>query len=214
MKKILLITCLILGALITKAQVTRVEYYDVRWEPVAPEQARFERTIIQNSDGSTTTQEKNLKTGRVNTTVTPEPFDIINSRGVTLDYSFKIQYAAEICNNGDLLPELDNYFEDIDSLGYIAPKLKGNEHINRFIGMNLRYPTYAKENGLQGKITAQFTIGKDGSINNISIIKGVNVVLDKEFVRVLRKLKFAAPPKINGQPVELCVTAPCVFRLE
>ncbi len=131
-----------------------------------------------------------------------------------IDYSFKIGYTNDKCDNGGLLPELNNYFEDIDSLGYTAPKLPGNETVPRFVGMNLRYPAYAKENGLQGKIMAQFTIGKDGSVSNIAIIEGVNVVLDKEFVRVLRKLKFATPPKINGQPVELCVTAPCVFRLE
>lgn len=214
MKKILLITCFVLNAVISTAQTTRVEYYDVRGKIVPQEQARYECTIIHNHDGSTTTQEKNLKTGRVNTTITPEPFDIINSRGVILDYSFKIQYAAQKCSNGGLLPERNNYFEDIDSLGYAAPRLPSNENINRFIARNIRYPDYAKENGLQGKIMAQFTIGKDGSVSNISIIDGVNVVLDKEFVRILRKLKFATPPKINGQPVELCVTAPCVFRME
>lgn len=214
MNKILLITCLVLNAVISTAQNNRVEYYDVRGKQVPQEQARFERTIIQNSDGSTTTQEKNIKTGRINSETVREPFGISNNRGVVIDYSFKIEYADDKCDNGGLLPELNNYFEDIDSLDYVAAKLPGNENINRFIARNIRYPDYAKENGLQGKIMAQFIIGKEGSVSNIRIIEGVNVVLDKEFVRILRILKFTTPPKINGQPVELCVTAPCVFRME
>ena len=115
MNKILLISCLVLNAVISNAQISRVEYYDVRGKQVPQEQARFERTIIQNSDGSTTTQEKNLKTGRVNTTVTEEPFGIFNGWGGVIDYNFKIQYAKDKCSNGELLPELTNYFEDIDS---------------------------------------------------------------------------------------------------
>lgn len=213
-KILLLIACLVLNAVISTAQNNRVEYYDVNGKIVPQDQARFERTIIQSIDGSTTTIEKNISTGHVDTTVTEEPFGIVKVRRVTLDYDFKIQYANDKCNNGDLLPELTNYFEDIDNLTYVAAKLPNNENINHFLSTNIRYPGYAKEYGLQGRVTAQFVISKDGSVSNISIIKGVNVVLDKEFVRVLRKLKFAAPPKINGQPVELCVTMPCAFRLQ
>ena len=123
-------------------------------------------------------------------------------------------YTENECDKNNLLPKLNNYFVDVDSLRYKAPMVSEKETFHLFLAKNLIYPAPAKENNIQGRVKAKFTIGKDGSVSNISIIDGVNVVLDKEFVRILRKLKFATPPKINGQPVELCVTAPCVFRLE
>ena len=216
MKKILLITCLILGALITKAQ-TKVTYYNKQYEQVTEQKARYVKTETTIPNGLNVTREIDLKTGKVTQNDTfkgSEPYGIWKSGREVLDYSFALVYTENECDNNNLLPKLNNYFVDVDSLRYKAPMVSEKVTFHLFLAKNLIYPAPAKENNIQGRVKAKFTIGKDGSVSNISIIDGVNVVLDKEFVRILRKLKFATPPKINGQPVELCVTVPCVFRLE
>ncbi|MBZ0097558.1 MAG: energy transducer TonB, partial [Taibaiella sp.] len=200
---------------ICTAQTTQVKYYDNKHREVPERKARYVKTIAENTDGSTTTTETDLRTGDVHSSTYKgsEPYGIWKNSMGDMDYNFTLLYTENQCGN-NLLPKLNNYFEDIDSLGYTGPRISGDESFNHFIAMNLIYPAPAKENGLQGRVQAQFTIGKDGSVDNIRIVKGVDVVLDKEFARVLRKLKFSIPPKINGQAVELCVTAPCRFRLE
>jgi len=216
MNKILLVACLILSTLITKAQ-TKVTYYNKQYQEVTEQKARYVRTETTTLNGLNVTREIDLKTGKITQNDTfkgSEPYGIWKSGREVLDYSFELVYTENECDNNTLLPKLNNFLVDVDSLRYKAPMVSEEETFYRFLAKNIHYPAPAKENNIQGRIMAKFTIGKDGSVSNISIIKGVNVVLDKEFVRVLRKLKFATPPKINGQPVELCVTAPCVFRLE
>ena len=75
------------------------------------------------------------------------------------------------------------------------------------------YPAKARRSGTEGAVKTSFTLTKEGSIENIIITKGTDIVLDKESVRILRELKFSTPPALNGQPVSLCVTLPLTFKL-
>ena len=52
--------------------------------------------------------------------------------------------------------------------------------IHKHIARKFRYPEYAKENNIQGRVSMQFTIDKDGSIENISVLKGMHITLDTE----------------------------------
>ncbi|MEZ5049264.1 MAG: TonB family protein [Saprospiraceae bacterium] len=43
----------------------------------------------------------------------------------------------------------------------------------KFVQKNLKYPAIAKENGVQGTIPISFTVGKDGSITDVTVLRGI-----------------------------------------
>ena len=56
---------------------------------------------------------------------------------------------------------------------------------SKWVNERLVYPEIAKENGVQGRVTLQFTVNTDGSVSNVKVLRGVDSSLDKEAVRVV-----------------------------
>lgn len=75
------------------------------------------------------------------------------------------------------------------------------------------YPEIAKENGVQGRVTLQFTIDVDGSVKNVKVLRGVDSSLDKEAVRVVSSSPKWKPGKQRNKPVKVKYTFPVVFQL-
>jgi len=89
----------------------------------------------------------------------------------------------------------------------------GDKALYEFIGRELRYPTVAQENGVEGRVVVQFVVQKDGSIGQAKVVKSVDPDLDKEALRVVRKLPKFVPGKMNGQAVNVWYTLPVRFKL-
>lgn len=79
---------------------------------------------------------------------------------------------------------------------------------------NIRYPSRAIENNIQGTVFVRFVVEKDGSITSPEVIKKVDPDLDREALRVVGTLtKMATPGKVNGRPVRSYFSVPLHFRL-
>ncbi len=89
----------------------------------------------------------------------------------------------------------------------------GQEALFKWLNDNLRYPTIAEENGVQGRVIVRFTVNTDGSITNIKVIRGVDPSLDKEAIRVVKSMPHWIPGKMAGKPVRVNFTLPVMFRL-
>jgi len=89
----------------------------------------------------------------------------------------------------------------------------GEAALYKFIGDNLRYPTVAQENGVEGRVIIQFVVQKDGSIGQAKVARSVDPDLDKEALRVVKKLPKFVPGKMNGQAVNVWYTLPVRFKL-
>ncbi len=95
------------------------------------------------------------------------------------------------------------------------PEFPGGEMALRtFIANAIKYPVIAQENGIQGKVYVTFVVGKDGSVNNASIARGVDPSLDKEALRVVNTLPKWKPGKQRGKPVNVSYTVPINFVLQ
>ena len=46
----------------------------------------------------------------------------------------------------------------------------GQEAMEKYLNANIRYPKVAFDNNIQGKVTVQFMVEKDGSLNDIEVI--------------------------------------------
>lgn len=90
----------------------------------------------------------------------------------------------------------------------------GDAALRNFIAQSVKYPVIAQENGIQGKVYVNFVVGKDGSISNATISRGVDPSLDKEALRVVNSLPKWKPGKQGGKPVRVSYTVPINFVLQ
>ena len=83
----------------------------------------------------------------------------------------------------------------------------------KWVFSKIVYPEIAKENGVQGRVTLQFTIDTDGSVTNVKVLRGVDSSLDKEAVRVVSSSPKWKPGMQRNKPVKVKYTFPVVFNL-
>lgn len=84
---------------------------------------------------------------------------------------------------------------------------------SKWVNSKLVYPEAAKENGVQGRVTLQFTVNVDGSVTNVQVLRGVDSSLDKEAVRVVSSSPKWKPGKQRDRAVKVSYTFPVIFQL-
>ncbi|MBP6411608.1 MAG: energy transducer TonB, partial [Pseudarcicella sp.] len=89
----------------------------------------------------------------------------------------------------------------------------GMSAFGKFLGKNIEYPAEATENNIAGKVILRFTVNKDGSIEDIKVLKGVGFGCDEEAVRVLKMTPRWTPGKQSGRAVRVSYSVPIVFSL-
>ena len=85
--------------------------------------------------------------------------------------------------------------------------------MQKHIRKNFRYPELAQEMGLQGRVSTQFIINKDGSIGTISK-RGPHELLEREAARILSKLPKMKPGMQRGTAVKVPFSIPITFKLQ
>ena len=95
------------------------------------------------------------------------------------------------------------------------PSFNGGDanEFSKWVNSKLVYPEIAKENGVQGRVTLQFTVNADGTVSNVKVLRGVDSSLDKEAVRVVKAMPKWTPGKLKGKPVRTKHNEPFSFRL-
>ena len=83
----------------------------------------------------------------------------------------------------------------------------------KWVNARLVYPELAKENGVQGRVTLQFTVEADGRVTNVRVLRGVDESLDKEAVRVVSSSPKWKPGKQRDRAVKVTYTFPVIFQL-
>lgn len=111
---------------------------------------------------------------------------------------------------GDISSEAP--YVDVDEM----PVFKGGDAgLMQYIADNTKYPENAKTKGIQGKVIVRFAVEADGSVDKISILKGVEPELDTEAIRVVQSLpKFEKPGIKDGKPVAVWFMIPINYTLK
>ena len=89
----------------------------------------------------------------------------------------------------------------------------GMPAFKQFLKKNLKYPNQARRMGIEGKVFVQFIVDRDGSLNDIKVLKGIGAGCDEEAVRVLKKHPKWSPGKQRGRPVKVRMVIPIFFKL-
>ena len=141
-----------------------------------------------------------------------------------------IQIEDNILNledNANMGVEIMDYVEDVQEEEVVEeeaipfqlveekPSFNGGDanEFSKWVNQHLEYPEIAKENGVQGRVTLQFTVNPDGSVSNVKVLRGVDSSLDKEAVRVVSQSPKWKPGKQRDRPVKVTYTFPVVFQL-
>ncbi len=90
----------------------------------------------------------------------------------------------------------------------------GTAAMMKWLSNNVRYPESAQQNDIQGRVIVKFVVEKDGSIGKAEILKGVDRDLDREALRVVKKMPKWQPGKNNGVAVRSYFNLPVVFKLQ
>ena len=89
----------------------------------------------------------------------------------------------------------------------------GAGEFSKWVNENLVYPKAAFDAGIQGSVTLQFTVGKDGRVGDVTVLRGADPGLDAEAVRVVSSSPAWTPGYVKGEPVKVTYTFPVMFRL-
>ena len=87
-----------------------------------------------------------------------------------------------------------------------------NQHLLMFIFGNLKYPKEARKKGISGKVYAQFIVRKDGTIDDIKIVRDIGYGCGDALAEVLSKMPNWTPAQNKGQNVNVLFTLPVLFN--
>ena len=90
----------------------------------------------------------------------------------------------------------------------------GVDELLNFLKKNVRYPSKAKKNGIQGKVVVQFIVERDGSISNTEIVEPIGGGCDEAALAAFKKMpKWNPGLKKGGEPVRVQHKLPIGFYL-
>ena len=90
----------------------------------------------------------------------------------------------------------------------------GMAGLMEYFKKNMRYPEAAKEAGMQGRVTVQFVVNKDGSISGAKVLRSVEPDFDAEAIRLVNAMPKWKPGMQDGKPVPVKFTVPVKFMLD
>ena len=101
-------------------------------------------------------------------------------------------------------------FSEID----VKPSFNGGDagEFAKWVGTQVKYPEECKEEGVEGRVMVNFTIGTDGKVTDVKVLRGVHEKLDAEAVRVISMSPDWNPGMHEGKYVPVSFTIPIMFK--
>jgi protein TonB len=84
---------------------------------------------------------------------------------------------------------------------------------SKWVNSRLVYPEIAKENGVEGRVTLQFTIDKEGRLGDVKVLSAPDKTLADEAVRVVSSSPKWTPGKQRDRTVKVSYTFPVIYKL-
>jgi protein TonB len=92
----------------------------------------------------------------------------------------------------------------------VMPDVEGG--VMKYLRKHLTYPEIAVQKRTMGTVYVSFVVEKDGSVENVKVLKGIGDGCEEEATRVIKKMKWK-PGKNHGIPVRVQFTLPVKFTI-
>ena len=153
--------------------------------------------------------------------VLSDQIDIVDDE-VVVDDNLFLNLEDDVNMGVEIMDYVENVEEEVIEEEAIPfqlveekPSFMGGDpnEFSKWVNQRLVYPEIAKENGVQGRVTLQFTVESDGRVTNVKVLRGVDSSLDQEAVRVVSSSPRWTPGKQRDRAVRVTYTFPVIFQL-
>jgi periplasmic protein TonB len=95
----------------------------------------------------------------------------------------------------------------------VMPSFKGGglDKFREWVSKRTNYPQLAIDQKIRGTVLLTFIVEKDGSVSNVTVVKGVNPLLDQEAVKAISESPKWTPGLQRGEPVRVRYSIPLNF---
>ena len=154
-----------------------------------------------------------------------DSFGIVDFDGMEKELEYIYTYTVALCNGQRPLFRQDSAkaparengavsWNDCDVKPVFLTSSDPNHFLEKWVYAYLKYPKYAVENGIQGRVFVDFIIDESGNVRDVKVSRGVHTALDEEAVRVISASPKWRPGRHRGKKVKVAMTVPVDFRLE
>ncbi|MBQ7947129.1 MAG: energy transducer TonB [Bacteroidaceae bacterium] len=123
----------------------------------------------------------------------------VTSNGYSGTSSTRTHYNGPIYTTADEMPRFPG----------------GEEALFEYIKNAIRYPKKCREARIEGCTSVIFVVTSKGKVKDVKVRKSSgNKKLDKEALRVIRKMPRLTPAVLEGKNVSVMLTVPVTFRID
>lgn len=142
-------------------------------------------------------------------------FDIKDNDSKLIDEAVNIDVEINPWEGFDIPDEPEKVDEDIFVVAEEMPTFMNGDisEFIKYIQSTVVYDKDAIDMDIQGKVFASFVVNKEGYIENIRIVKGVDPLLDSAVIEALEASPRWKPGRQRDIPVKLIFTIPVVFKI-
>ncbi|WP_192823158.1 energy transducer TonB [Rufibacter sp. LB8] len=146
-------------------------------------------------------QEKVMPLGFLAQAEAFSPSDRFFTKGRALDYILRKEY---------LLPpaETTSVLADEDKVERMPEFPGGHKAMFQYLSNKFRFPENFKKVDMNKTVVVTMVLDKRGKVQDVTIVKSVDPILDAEVVRVVQAMPLWQPGYINGLPVNVKYTIP------
>lgn len=89
----------------------------------------------------------------------------------------------------------------------------GTEDLKRYLIKNIHYPEDALNNGIQGVVYVRFVINREGIVQDVNVVRGLQPSCDAEAIRIVQSMPRWKPGMQRGRGVSVSYVIPVRFVL-
>jgi len=155
-----------------------------------------------------------------------DTYGIIDFEGMEKELEYIYSYVLNLANgerplfrNSDAVkkeePKVGVYaYSDVDVKPLFLNSRDPRTFMERWVYPYLKYPKYASENGIQGRVLVEFVVDEKGEVKEARVVRGVHQSLDDEALRVVNASPKWRPGRHHGKKVKVAITVSVEFRLD
>ena len=154
-----------------------------------------------------------------------DTFDIIDFEGMEKELEYIYSFVSSLCNGPRPLFRNDSItsappkpgviaYSDVDVKPMFLNSPDPRVFMEKWVYQYLKYPSYAVENGIQGRVLVDFIIDETGKVTDVRVSRGVHTSLDEEALRVVSASPKWRPGRHQGKKVRVALTVAVEFKLK
>lgn len=154
-----------------------------------------------------------------------DSYDIVDFEGMEKELEYLYSYVQQLANGARPLFRNSSAskqpaqggvyaYSDVDTKPTFLNSDDPRTFLERWVYAYLKYPRYAVENGIQGRVLVDFVVNEKGEVQDVKVSRGVHAALDEEAVRVVSASPKWRPGRNGGKRVSTAMTVAVDFRLE